>query len=167
MDDGPAQIPCGIHGQIRVISIDLHAQTDGGVGNLYADGSQTDDAQLLPHDLRSGKILFLFLRRLGNILIGLRCLHPFDAAHHVSGRQKHTCDHQLLHAVGICAGGIKHHYTMFGTFVQGNIIDSRPGSGHSQQTLRQLHIMHGGASHQNAVRLLYVGGNLIFLAEVL
>ena len=93
--------------------------------------AQTDDAQALAQNLTAGKLLFGFFGVLGDVRVGLIGANPLHAAHHVTGGQQHSCQHQFFHAVGIGAGGIEHHGALFCQRVQRNVIHtgSRPGHG--------------------------------------
>ena len=79
----PGQSPRGVHGNIGVISIDLHPQMGGCIGNLRTNGAQAHNAQLLALDLASGKSLFALLRILCNIVILGIGLAPLNAAHNI------------------------------------------------------------------------------------
>ena len=161
----PVQHPGCIDRDKGVISIDLHPQSCGSVGYLSANRSQADHAQLLSPDLVAGKGFFALLRGLGNIGV-LRILPaPFNSSDHITGGQKQSGQHQLLHAVGIGSGCIKYNYPRFCTGFQRNIIHTGPCSGHRQKALRQLHLMHGSAAHQNAVCFIYIVRNLIVLRQ--
>ena len=164
---GTAQIPRGVHGQVGIIAVYIHSQRHGGVGHFHTDGPQADNAQLFAHDFCPGKVLLLLLRRLGNVPIVRGSPDPVDAADHIPGCQQHSCQHPFLHAVGVGAGSIEYHHALFRTFVQRDIIHPCAGTGHCQQPCRYLHLMHGSAAHQNAVSLLYIRRNLIFIAKIL
>ena len=56
----PGQPPGRIDGNIRVVSVYLHSQMGGCVGNLRPDGAQADNAQLLALNLAASKCLLLF-----------------------------------------------------------------------------------------------------------
>ena len=50
------ETPRRIHGQIRVVTADVHAEVHGGVGNERADCAEADDTQRLAHELRAGEL---------------------------------------------------------------------------------------------------------------
>ena len=149
----PAEVPGRVHGHVRIIAVDLHAQMLRRVGHLHADGSQADDAELLSLHLGSREILFDLLGFLSHLGIGAVFLHPVDAVHDVPGGQQHGGDHDLLYAVGVCARRVEDHDSLFRAFVQGDVVRARSGPGHRQKFLRQLHFMHGSAADQDALRL--------------
>ena len=161
----PVQHPGGVHRYVGVVAVDLHAQGRGRVGHLGSDGAQTDDAQLLALDLAACEGFFALLRGLGNVLIVRVAPAPLDAPDQIPGSDQHAGKHHLLHAVGIRSGGVEHHDALLGAGVQRNVVDSGSGSGHGQQTLRQLHFMHIRAAHQNALRLPNAVGHHIVLGQ--
>ena len=73
----------------------------------------------------------------------------------------------LFYAVGIGAGGIEHNDALLRAAIQRDVVDARAGSGHAHQILRELHLMHGRASDQNAVRLIDIFRLLIFVCKII
>ncbi len=80
-----AQIPCRIHGYIRVVTVYFHAQMLRHIGHSDTDRTQSDDTQLLTLDFGTCKILLRLLRVLSYILVALVFLHPLDTAYHITG----------------------------------------------------------------------------------
>ena len=162
-----AQIPCSVYRYIGIEAIHLHAEMLCHIGNLYADGAKSDDTQLLSLDLRTGKILLCLLCRLGNILVVLVLFYPLDTADNVAGCEKHTGDHKLLDAVCIGSRRIKYNNSLLSTFVKRNIVHACTRSRDREKLIRQLHIVHGGASHKNTVRFVDIVCLNILSAEFL
>ena len=163
----PAQAPGRIHGQIRVVAVHIHVQRHSRVGHLYADCPKSDDPQLLALDFGTGEILLGLLRGFGDVGVLSGSLHPLDAAYHVTGRQQHSGYHQLFYAVGVGAGRIEHHHAVLRAFVQGDIVDAGSGPGHREKPPWKLHLMHGRAAHQDALRRFRFFCDLILTAEIL
>ena len=158
------QSPCGIHGYIRVIAIHLHTEADSRVRHEYADGSQSDNAQLFALKLGSGESFFLFLRDLGDIAVFFVLLNPVDAADNVAGRQKHSRDHQLLHTVRIGSGSVEYNDPLFGAALQRYIVHACPGAGDHFESLRELHLVHLRASDEDGVRFFcFLCAYIIFI----
>ena len=161
----PVQHPGGVHRYVGVVAVDFHTQGSGRVGHLGSDGAQADNAQLLTLDLTAREGFLALLSGLGNVLVVRVAPAPLDAPDQIPGGDQHAGQHHFLHAVGICPGGVEHHDALLGAGVQGNVVDSGSGSGHGQQTLRQLHLMHVGAAHQNALRLPNAVGHHVVLGQ--
>ena len=160
-----AQHPGRVDGDKGVVPVNLHPQSRSSVCYLRSNGAQSDDAQLFPENLMTGKSLLALFRRLCDVGI-LRILPaPLDSAHHVTGGQEQARQHQLLHAVGIGSRSVEHHHAGLGTGIQGNIVHPGSGPGYRQEALRQLHLVHGGAAHQNAVGLIDIVRYLIILRQ--
>ena len=110
--DEPGQGQRRVHRQEGVVAVHGHAKLGGDVGHLYADGAQADDAQGLPHELGAHELALALLHGGGHVGPGARLeLHPVGAAHHVAGGQQQGTHRQLLHRVGVGAGGVEHHVT--------------------------------------------------------
>ena len=165
MVDAAGQVPCGINRDIGIVAIDLHAQIDRCVGDLYADGAQADDAQLLALKFRSGKSLLLFLCNLCDVLVVPVGAHPVDAFHDITGSQEHTGKDKLLDAVCVGTGGIEYDDTLLRALVDRDIVDTCTRAGDRKGLVGEVHSVHGGASDQNAVCLLYVFGELVLIGK--
>ncbi len=81
---GACDVPCCVHRHVGVVAVHVHAQVDGRVGHLRADGPQADDAQLLAHDLAPGEGLLGLFNRLGNVLVARVLAAPRNAARDVA-----------------------------------------------------------------------------------
>ena len=149
----PGQSPGRVDGNIRVVSVYLHSQMGGCVGNLRPDGAQADNSQLLALNLAASKCLLALLCILGDVVILRIGLAPLDTAHDIAGCHEHACDHQLLYAVGIGSRCIKYNDALLGAGVQRNIVDTCSRTAHCQQVLRKFHIMHGSTAHQDGVSI--------------
>ncbi len=152
--DIPGKLPCGIYRYIGVISVHIHAQMDGRVGNPHADGPQADDSQLLAVKLSSGKGLFRFFGLLRQVPVLFMLLHPVDASDDIPGRKQHPGQHQLLDTIGIGARRIEYYDSLFRTFFQRNVVHSGPGTGNRLQVLSKFHLMHGGAADKDRICLV-------------
>ncbi len=60
----PGQPPGRVHGEVRIIAVDLHAQRVGGVGHKYADGPKAHHAQGLALNLGPGELALALLHKL-------------------------------------------------------------------------------------------------------
>ena len=58
------KVPRSVNGNIRIVSVDIHAKMDSRICHLYADRAQPDNAKLFALQLTTRKLLlFLFRRR--------------------------------------------------------------------------------------------------------
>jgi hypothetical protein len=72
----------------------------------------------------------------------------------VTGGDEHGGDDQLLHGVGVGAGGVEHHDTVFRAAVNGDVVGAGSGPGDGPQGGGELIFVHGGGAHQDAVLIL-------------
>ena len=150
--DGGIQHQRVLHGQIGVVAIDVHAQLYGGICHLYTDRTQTDDAQVLAHDLGADELALALLYQLFHIAVRLgESGNPLNAADYVTGSQHQCADYQLLDGVGVGAGGVEHHDTGFGALVQRNVVGTGTGAGNGAEVGAECHLVHVGGTNQNAV----------------
>ena len=165
MVDAAGQMPRGVNRDIGVVAVDLHTQIDRCVGDLYADGAQSDDAELFALQLRTGKSLLLFLGDLCDVLVVPVGAHPVDTFHDVTGGQEHTGKDKLLDAVSVGTGSIEHDDTLLRALVNRDIVDTCARAGDRKGLVGEFHSVHGSTSDQNSVCLLYVVGELVLIGE--
>ena len=148
-----AQIPCGIHAQIGVVAVHFHAQIQRIVGHLGTDRAQADHAQHLAADLGPHKLLFAFFHAFGHVVTALQALAPLRGLGQIAAAGDQAAQHQLGHGIGVGTGGVEHHNALFAAFIQRDIIYTGTGAGNGLQVFAQLHLVHIGTAHQNAVRI--------------
>ena len=154
--DATGQAPRGIDGDIRVVAQHLHAQSHSGVCHPGTDGAQTDDAQRFAAQFGADKLLLALFYILGDGGAALETLRPVDGIHHVAAAGYQRTHHQFGHSVGVGARRVKDHDALLGAFVDGDVVGARTRTGDGQQGVRQRHVVHVGAAHQNAVGIVYV-----------
>ena len=137
------------------------------VCHFCADGSKTDDTQFLSLYFTACKGLFALFRCLRNLGICGIFLTPCKSSCNISGSQEEPCQNQLLYAVCIGSRSIKYHDSLFGTFIQRDIIHTGSGTAYGQKSFRKLQLMHGGAAHQNRICLCHLIGKGIICREQL
>ena len=161
-DDVVVQMPCGLNGDVGVAAVDFHAQTAGSVGQRAADGAQADDAQTLACDLHTGELALALLNQLLNVGAALDGLDPVDAAHNVTAGQQHAAQSHLHDAVGVGTGGVEDDDALVSAGGQGDVVDACTGTGHGQQALGQLHLVHGCTADQSGLSALQMlGGGIL------
>ena len=161
----PGKAPGRIHRQIGIVAVHIHTQGFGGVGHQAADGAQADDTQLFTLDFGARKGGFALFHQLAHLCLALEGLGPLDAGNHLAGADDHAGDHQLLHRVGVGAGGVEHHDAGFAALVHRNVVDAgaRPGDG--LEGIGERHIVHGGGADHDAVRVLHLAAHGVGRAE--
>ena len=87
---------------------------DSGIGHLDTDGSKADDSKLLSLDLMAGKLLFLLLGKLCNLLILTLGLYPVHPSDDITGGQEQPGQNQLLYTVGISSWGVEYYNALPG-----------------------------------------------------
>ena len=104
----------------------------GGVGHQHADGTQANHAQRLAHDLRADEVRTCpSRRRRPRPAPAADCsLHP-RRCRRVMSREasSRAAMHQLLHGVGVGAGGVEDDDAGFGAPVQGDVVHASAGAG--------------------------------------
>ena len=160
------QPPGRLDGQEWIVSPDFHAQALGGIGHHGADGAQTHHSELLAQDLGAAELGFALFDQIRHLVaFAHQPFGPGDSFNHFAGCQQHAQDDQFLHAVGVCARGIKNDDAFLRTFVDGNIVDTGAGASNCFQTRRQGHLFHFLASYQDAVRIGNISTILILLSK--
>ena len=69
----------------------------------------------------------------------------------LSGGQQQSAHRQLLHRIGVGAGGIEYHDARLGAAVQGDIVDAGPGPGDGQKVFRKIIVQQLGGADQDGV----------------
>ena len=162
------QVPGGFHREEGVVAVDIHAQQAGGVGHQDADGTQAHHAQGLALNLGPGELALAFFHQLAHLVpLALQGLDPVHGRGDLSGGQEQGAEHQLLDGVGVGAGGVEHHHALLGTLLHRDVVDARTGPGDGQQVFLQLHVVHGGGAHQDAVGGLDLRGEGVVFPQAL
>ncbi len=159
--------PGGGDGNVRIVADDLHAQIDCRVGHERADGAQAHDAELLAEDLATGKCLLrLFGRLADGGVVGVFAA-PDGAVDDAAAAEQHAGDDELLHGIGIGAGGVEDDDALIGATIERNVVHTGAGARNGQQAGRELGLVQLGAANEDAVGLrevvdeLVAGGQLV------
>ena len=139
---------------IRVKAVNVHAKIYCRICNTHANGTKTDDAELLAIQLGSCKLLLLLLHLRGDVRIVPVGTNPVNAFNDITGCKKHSCNHKLLHAVCIGAGSIEYDNSLLGAAIQRNVVDPGTCSCDGKQIVREFHVMHLGTADENSGSLL-------------
>ena len=102
--------------------------------------------------LRADKYFFALLHVLGNRVAPLEGLRPVDSIDQIAAARHQRADDQLCHGVGVGTGGVEHHDTGAGAFLNRDIVRAGTCAGDRQQAVGQRRLMHIGAAHQNLRR---------------
>ena len=164
---GGIQVQGVVQGQIGVIAHNAHTQCVGGVGHQHADGAQTNQTQGLAHDVGAHESGRAFFHHGGDVSAGSGLfLHPGDTLRDLAGGQQQSGDGQLLHAVGVGAGGVEDNDTGLGGAVQGDVVDAGAGAGNALQGGGELILMELGGTNQNRVLVGCVVGDLETIVQL-
>ncbi len=158
------ELPGPLHRDGRVVADHLHAEGAGGVGDLDADGPETDDAQGAPRKLEAHELLLAALHGLmdGGV-VPRKAARKAPGLGDVAGRQEHAGDDQFLDRVSVGAGGVEHGYTALGHVGDGDVVDAGAGATHGLDRLRDLPVVHVGGTHQYRIRTRDLGGHLVLV----
>src|SRR5215813_1239651 len=117
-----AQLNAGAHGHVlgdeRVVSDDLHRQTQGARGDDLADVAQADYAQSLPGELRAHEALLV---PFAGLELRMR-LRDFARQRH------HQRDGVFGRGHTVAAGGVHHDYAARGRGGNVNVVHARAGA---------------------------------------
>ena len=160
------QSPCRIDRNVRIIAVNLHTQSNGCIGNLSTNGTQTYHTKLLALDLAAGEGLLCLLGRFGNVCVLFILFAPLDTAHDIAGCQEQSGKHQLLNAIRIGTRSVKNNNAFLYTSIERNVIDTGSCACNSQQGVGKLHFMKGCAADQNTLCLIYLICELIVFCEL-
>ena len=160
------QTQCCADGQERVSADDLHAQCNGCVGNQCADGTQTDDAQCLAFDLRTGELALALFHLLcnGGFTVG-QTSRPGHCLRNLSGGDEQTGEHQFLYGIGIGTRCVEYTDAGFCAAIQRDVVDTGTCTGDCQQVGAKFGFVQRCAAHQNGIRILSGVGYGVILSE--
>ena len=164
--DLAGELPGVLHGDVGVVAVHLHAQVNQGVCNLGAHVAQADDAHGAALDLLAHEGL---LGGLG-VHVGIRVLFvvaaPLDAAEHVAACHHEEADHELLHGVGVGAGGVEDDDALASEALDRDVVEAGAGARDGRDALGQRHLVHGGAADDDALGVIDVVDDLVAFAQV-
>lgn len=140
--------------EVWVATDDLHTKAYGGVSHKASDSAEADNAEGLAEDLGARKFGAFFLYEAGGGGITGKSLFPLDAIGDAAGGEEERAEGQLLHAVGVRAGGIEDTDARLRTALDGNIRDRGAGAGYAEKLGVELHIGHDRRAHHNGVGTL-------------
>ena len=164
--DAARKVPRRVDGEERVEAVDLHAERFGGVGDEHADRAEADDAELLAEDLGAcERALALFDALRDLFAAALERFGPLDCRDDPAGGHQQRREHELLDRVGVCAGRVEHDDARLRAFLDRDVVDAGAGARDREQRLRQLHVVHRGGAHEDALGVLHLGRKFIVRAE--
>ena len=148
--DVTRETPCGVHGQVRVVAADIHAERHGGVCDERTDRAEADDAQRLAHELRAGKLRLALFNERGDILPPpVEPLDPVDAAEHVARREHERAEDLLLDRLGVCAGRVEHDDAAMAAVLERDVVRAGTGARDGDQArLKGIAVQVGRAQDQ-------------------
>ena len=124
-----------------------------GVGDHGADGAEPDYAQCLAFNLRSDKTALALFHELGDALLALERVRPFNAADNVARGEEEPGQHELLDGVGVRAGRVEHNDALLRACVYRDIVYASASAGNRLERGGKLHVVQRGAADDNAVIL--------------
>ena len=160
------QAPCRVDRNRRVEADDVHAELDRRLGNVGTDGAQADHAQRAARQLHAGELLLARLGRLVHFFI--RAGQAFDELqrrHQVARAEQHAGDHQFLHCVGVGTGRVEHRHAAFRQLLHRDVVGPRAGTRDRAHRGGDVHLVHVGRAHQDAVRIGHIAADRIGLRQ--
>ena len=160
--DVAVQTQGGIHGQVGVVAVDVHAQGHGHIGHQCTDGAQTDDAQRLVIQLGAYESGLGFFHQTGHFHASIHLFtDPADGTVHIAGGDQHAAQHQLLDGVGVGTGGGEDHDALFRAAVQRDIVHAAAGTGNGQQVGGEIIVVQLGGADQNGMLVAVIVADVI------
>ncbi len=164
--DAGIQAPGVFHRDLGVEADDFHAQRTGGIGDADPDCPQAQDGQTPARQFEAGELLLALLHRGHEVFLrGVQFLHVAGRRQQVAGTQQQPGDDQLLHRIGIRAGGVEHGHAALGQGRHRDIVDPAPGAPHRQDRIRDLHRMQIERAQHQRVRLIDIRGDLVMVTR--
>ncbi|CCY19493.1 unknown [Eubacterium sp. CAG:786] len=158
-----------LNGKIRVSAVNVHAEFCSCVSYQDTDSAQTDNTELLAHDLRTYELALALLDQLSYLVaLALESLDPVHSSRDLSGGKKQTSDDQFLNCIRVSAGGVEYYNALLAALVNRDIVDACARSCDSQQVGGQFHLVHGSGANQDSVRIcdIITNGVLALVEQV-
>ena len=153
----------GIDRQIRVVADNLHIQRNSRVGNAQTDCTQTDDAQRLACDFRTGEVGLAFFCECADLIaVSGQRLCPLIARQNLTGRHKQRAQNQLLDGVCVRTRRVEYDNTILRALFQRDVVDTGAGTCDALELLRKLDVVQLRRADQNRVVVL----NILSVAEL-
>ena len=149
--------PRRVHGQVRIISADIHAEAHGSVGDERADRAKADDAQRLAHKLGACKLRFALFNERGDVLApAVESLDPVNAAEHIARREYERAEDLLLDRLGVCAGRVEHDDAAAAAILERDVVRAGAGARDGDQARLKGIAVQVGRAQDQAIWCLYV-----------
>ena len=164
--DARRELPRALHGDLRVVAQDLHAEMQGRVRDLDADGAEPDHAEGAPRQFVADELLLALLhRRFERVIVAFERAHVAPGLADVARRQEQACKHQLFHGVGVGAWRIEDGDTTRAQLGDGAVVGARPRPGPRQHARRNLDRVHVGRTDEQRIRPHEFGRNFVAVAR--
>jgi hypothetical protein len=152
--------------EVGVVAVDVHAEGYAGVGDMRADGAQSDDADALAHDLASHEGLLRGLRLLVDVVVVGMLAAPVDAAEDVARADQDETHDQLLDGVRVGSRRVEDDDAVLGIALVGDVVDAGAGAGDAADGLRQLEVEDVLGAQENGVDgVVELVGEVVVTAE--
>ena len=163
------ETPRRVHGQVRIVTADVHAEVHGGVRDERADGAEADDTQRLTHELRAGKLCLALFDEGGNVLTpAVEALDPVDAAEHIARREHERAEDLLFDRLGVCAGRVEYDDAAMAAVLERDVVRAGAGARDGDQARLKIVAVQVGRAQDQAVRIRNVlPDNAAVLLELL
>ena len=167
MANAAIEPPCGVDGEVRVIAQGLHAKARGRVGDDGADGAQADDAEPLARQLDTREPFLDLLGPPHQVRVVTVLAHPLVSPNDVATCKQHAAKDQLLDSVCIGTRGVEDDDALLGAALEGDVVDSRAGTGDGKQPRWKRELEEVGAPHHDGVGLVKVVYEAVALSEAI
>ena len=156
------KLPGALHGDLRVVTQDLHAKQVRRVTDFDPDRTETDDSQRLARQFGTHEALLACLGRLfDRFVVAGKPANELPGLADVSCRQQQPGDHQFLHRIGIGARRVEDRDSPARQLGNRDVVGTGPRPGNGQHSRRNLHRMHVRRTQQDGVRVPDLGGDLV------
>ncbi len=164
--DARGELPGALHGDLRVVAEDAHAERRRGVGHLDADRAETDDPQRAAGKLEADERLLALLDRLvDRLVVAAQRAGERPGLADVARRQEQAREHELLDRVGVGARGVEDGNAAPAQLRDRNVVDARAGAPDRAHGVGNCGAVHVRRAHQNGIRALQARCDLVAVAR--
>ena len=151
--DARRELPRALDGDLRVVAQDFHAEVEGRVRDLDADGAESHNAEGAPRQLIADEFLLALLHRhFERVVVTFERAHVAPGLTDVACGQEQPGEHEFLHGIGVGARRVEDRDATQAELGDGDVVGAGARPGHSQHTRRNLDRVHVGRTNQQRIR---------------
>src|SRR5690606_23125421 len=136
-------LPRALHGDLRIVTDDAHAQRERRVRDLHADRAEAYDAERPGRQLEADELLLRRLDLLRQHLVRLlvEAADVVPGLHQVTRGDEEAREHELLHGVRVRPGRVEYRHAAPAELGDRNIVHAGARAADREHARRNLHLM--------------------------